>query len=263
MKKKLLITMGCSLTEGVGCYGDMTKEKWNQDMYEDFLDRFHQYAWPTHLVKKMGYDKLINLGLGASSTSGQLKQFSEKYLHKDLSEYDVLIIWLLTDSSRFSFYLDYQIHNYLCTFVDDSESTLSKSYIHEMNDINADTLLEQVFYIKMMEQICENKGYKLLLVNSSSDEHKRLVDFYESDNYLTIDNPHTIFNNDAEGDEYLSPIGCHHPNESGYEIVSNKIFDLIQKNYSSLINDIKPIECEMIWDGSVIDYTDKFKIDFE
>ena len=42
--------------------------------------------------------------LGGTSNSGHVKTFVERILPQDLSEWNVLIVWMLTDPSRFSFY---------------------------------------------------------------------------------------------------------------------------------------------------------------
>jgi hypothetical protein len=88
MKKKLLITLGCPLTEGVGCYDtatippdmvNMLKHEKFSEVYDMNRERFHKFSWPSYLQKQLNYDFLINLGLGASSTSGNLKVWFEKY----------------------------------------------------------------------------------------------------------------------------------------------------------------------------------------
>jgi hypothetical protein len=78
MKKKLLITLGCSYTEGVGCYESRFLENNNPkpgifwpDAYEGSRARFHAEGWPAKLQKLLNYDHLINLGKGRLRISFQ------------------------------------------------------------------------------------------------------------------------------------------------------------------------------------------------
>ena len=57
------------------------------------------------LQEKLKYDRYVNMGIGGSSTSGQVKLFYEKLSFiESLKEYDVLLVWLLPIPFRFSFY---------------------------------------------------------------------------------------------------------------------------------------------------------------
>ena len=67
MKPKLLITLGCSLTEGVGCYNlDLLPKNPNQDYFLDLKlekhsKRFLKYGWPNVLGNHLNYDLVINM----------------------------------------------------------------------------------------------------------------------------------------------------------------------------------------------------------
>ena len=117
MKKKLLITLGCSFTEGVGAY-DLNKipsvhrpnnigNDFVVERYKLYRPRFHMHSWSRYLQKSLNYDVLINLGLGGSSDSNAIKRFIEVFYENSLSEnYDVLVVWGLTFPERISFYKD-------------------------------------------------------------------------------------------------------------------------------------------------------------
>ena len=193
MKKKLLITMGCSYTEGVGCYD---VDKMSKSVHYALLPReeeiiqrknFHRLGWPNRLGKKLGYDKVINLGLGGSSTSGQVKQFFEKHVDKDLSEWDVLIVWLLSEPSRISFYKNGCIEN----FCPSDSNTMYVEYLKWINQTNYDSdvdlFLENIFHIKIIEQLCESKGYSLLLTPAYKSElFIKIQSLHKSKYYLNI-----------------------------------------------------------------------------
>jgi hypothetical protein len=260
MKPKLLITLGCSFTEGMGCY-DYSKippSKSDSQLPKEQLEyqsnRFHELGWPNRLGKKLNYDKVINLGLSGSSTSGQSKQFYEKYLDKDFSNYDVLVIWLLSDPSRISFYSDSMIKNTMPA--SPGGSLLENGYIEFIFDIKKDTLLEQLYYIKTIQQVCENKGYSLLLAHSNVDMEIELKNIYKSNFYFSNE-IEDFFGKGMSDSKYLSKI-CSHPNEDGYELLSQRMFNQIEKNHPYFINHSKVNKFEWDWDGNPKDWNNEW-----
>jgi hypothetical protein len=283
-KPKLLITLGCSLTEGVGCYdysllkgkddlkrfieveGDdiinkvhLSNDKKLIESMNSFwranLERFHFYGWPPLLAKKLKYDKVINLGLGAASTSGNLKSFIEKYNDVDLSKWDVLILWHLPEPTRFSFYIDYIIKDY---FLHHQNSKLGESLFNEMNYPFAAALLEQIYHIKLMENICKANGYNFLWLATSTEVQKDLLKLHPTNNALKpIYNLYNfeILVGPEKHKEYFSSI-CKHPNEKGYEIIADRFFNLIKSNHPHLLGDSETLES--IWNGKPITHSGKF-----
>ena len=83
MKKKLLITLGCSCTEGVGCYDlsinpeKLTYLKLPPKELRLTRQRFHRLGWPNRVGRKINADKVLNLGVGGSSNSAHLKLFDD------------------------------------------------------------------------------------------------------------------------------------------------------------------------------------------
>lgn len=259
MKKKLLITLGCSGTEGIGCFpmDDVdTSLNYNRNTYHltkkyselrsNSIVRCHELGWPNRLGKKLGFDMVLNLGLRGSSTSGQLKVFVEKYLDTDFSDWEVLIFWHLTESSRFSFYSHGKVRNMTIT-QESSDASIESGYLKLITDINVDPILEQIFYIKLLEQICENKEYNLLISHGFGDQDPLIKGRYQSKNYLSP-YPINLFSLDeSQYDEFLSPY-CWHPNEFGYELLSQNIYEEIKKNHPKYINPPKE-NIEWKWDG--------------
>jgi hypothetical protein len=271
MKKKLLITMGCSFTEGVGCYdptlvsykdGDKIKFKKTEEVYFPSKERFHKYSWPSHLQKQIKYDKLINLGFGGSSTSGNVKVWFEKYHNQNLSdEFEVLIIWLLPIPSRFSFYRNstivninpvmekniYNVHSY----------DIGKEYVKFLDDVDLDTILEQIFYVKIMEEHCNFKNYKFFYIPIDYNHNVFFEKFHHTKNLMKFTN--SIFPNFNEFPNMKSLI-CDHPNELGYDHISKEIFNWLIKNNSDIISKTIPSTFESKWDGyPILNHLDNIK----
>ena len=255
-KKKLLITMGDSVTEGVGCYDYSKMSKMvpyssldhNERIYQ--TNRFHELGWPNRLGKKLNYDRVINIGLGGTGQSAHVKLFFEKILPQDLSEYDVLVVWLLTEPSRFSFYCNGVIKSFQPDYSDDANE-LSSAYFKQIFDLYNDSILETIFYIKTIEQVCQNNNFNLQITSWDFHSLRRIFKIHRSNSEM-ID----VFNNsflkiNSNLDEYTSLV-CSHPNEKGYEILSEAMFDSIRKHKPEYINKNKTSNLEWQWIGSPI-----------
>ena len=239
-KKRLLITMGCSFTEGVGCW-DMSITpptlRAGDENFENYLKhpsnvkRFHEFGWPNRVGKKLGFDRVINLGKGGGSTSGQLKKFVNRILNKNLMDYETYLIFQLPEPSRFSFYKDGMVWDLMASEKHPFALEYSKN-IYKLNDF----LLEQNFYVTVLNEMCKRKSIKLStfrLSNWCEDSdikifHREYHPFYiKRKNYIM-----------PKGT--TSPI-CNHHNEDGYEWVSNMVRDNMNRRYAEL-RDLKEVD---------------------
>ena len=259
MKKKLLITMGCSLTEGVGCYDINTINKkylsmtideiWTDSNFYEMMEinklnsfNFHAKGWPNRVGKKLGYDKVLNLGLGGSSTSAQVKLFFEKYPHETFKDWEVLVLFMLPDPSRFSFYINSKIMNFLPQF----DGEIERAYLNLLENDMDDPVSEQIFYIQIMEEVCKNRNFNFIYFNHDITVNDFLNQSYRNpDHHLTLKTTNGLFFNPS--DEYRSLI-CHHPNELGYEFIAKNIYNSIEDEFPQYINEAKD-EIEWEWDG--------------
>lgn len=269
-KPKLLITMGCSHTEGWGTWDINTFpseliEKINtlkrgEHLFQGHMDfdykgyeniieelhlknypHFHYKGWPMNLAKLLKVNKLVNLARGGSGNSGQLKTLFEKNLHKNpYKDYEVLVIWQMTEPHRLSYYFNNALHDIM---TDDYESY--KGYIKDMTRLETDSnmwgghnlplsdaTLESVFYFKILEFVCEQNNWRLLtfapeLIHGDMWQGQAFEHFLKSDNYHRYNIFGKDYNHYDESKPYLlSPI-CGHHNEEGYKVIGQKIFDFV------------------------------------
>lgn len=262
MKPKLLITLGCSYTEGVGCYDEEEVKKLllsgidprkNYDFYVRSRDRFHKFGWPANLQKMLKYDKLINLGKGGTSNTQHLKKFIEEFSENNLSEqYDVLIIWFMTFPSRISFYRHGRLESVIPSINIDGEPNSFKkmrdAYSSFINDENLDPALEQLFCLKTIRTICKGFNYNFLFSNADYVSNLTLKQLYNTNVNLNdgLQNIYgeTSFLQHISDPQYHSLLRCHHPNEKGYKIIADKMFTIIETYYPHLINSVDPINYE-------------------
>lgn len=224
MKKKLLLTMGCSITEGVGCY-DYSKMEQIVPYYEipiekrNFqLDRFHEFGWPNRVGKKLGFDKVVNLGAGGASNISQLYKFlgvTNPQILDLKKEYDLYLIWMMTDPLRFSFSSKKLFHNINPTLLRDD---LEKEFMNHHIEKSLIPEKDQAFIMLSSELIFKQFGIRYVFT-SWNKSFEIVYKYFETPNYLNP-NPHfTLRNFDPK---YKSRV-CNHPNEAGYELLANQI----------------------------------------
>lgn len=277
MKPKALITLGCSFTEGHGCYIEplpyyiniSDKERYDMEQkiqgilekdYEKNLENFRKHSWSYLLGKNLGFDKVINLGLCGSSNDAHLKILFDYLENNSLDNNDVLIIWYMTEPSRFSFYVDGKVKSYIPTAKE--TNGIEKEYLKEISNIDTDPILEQRFYIKVMESFCKLNNFDLILT-SMNPSFKLLHKIYQTDLYLEpypthLSPPTTSI--DSETLEYYS--FCSHPNQKGYEWIADKMGKDIKKYHSKWYSDIPNENVEYTWQGEreIIDNKASFLI---
>lgn len=236
MKEKLLITLGCSFTEGVGCWVDgapnnldnIPTDTWAL-WYERSKKSFHENGWPYKLGRLMGFDKTINFGFGASSISGNIKHwFTSEYFHKDLSGYDTTMIWLLPGCLRFSRYTN----GFICDIHLTADNDYFKNWILNSKDIDFDVELETKFHVEIMIQECKRRGIELIIFTMDEFRYPELMNFkyYE-----------TFIYDSYNKDEYSN---CGHLNQKGYTKLAYYMYDILKSNHSNILGNPLPIDIQ-------------------
>ena len=260
-KQTLLITLGCSLTEGMGCY-DFTEFPRDSTVYspnilkpqrEYQFNEFHKKGWPNKLGKLLGYDMVLNLGYGGASPSFNLKLFMEKYRNESFSQYDVFILWWLPQSHRFSFYKDHR----LCTLIPDTEGSndintiFANDYLKFIDDYPTDSILETKFYLELMEDYCKLKGYNFLWV-SQDDQYLKETN---SSSWMGL-----IMDDIMHFPTYKLSITCGHPNELGYSDIANSFYNILQTKHKHLLPRTPSRNMKWEWNGKPRENTSFNKI---
>ena len=259
MKKKVLITVGCSLTMGVGCYDysnmsydiDSLSPIQNRELYENNLDNFLKGSWGTQLQKKIGYDTHINCGIGGSANSHQLKNFMDTMHLWDVENSDVLVIWLMTFNHRFSFYngdspTTYGVFTPSIDEFDDSTESISKATLLELskNDHDKSMMLESLFYLRCMRDVCKVNNFKFLYTSTeASIEYNGILSKFLDEGTLENCLRYTrdgVTEYSMLEDVWRATSHCGHPNEYGYHTLASNIYKSILEYFPNLINDKNP-----------------------
>lgn len=232
MKKKLLIALGDSFTAGWGNYDpeklDIFLNKSPQEKKEYFPEllassesRFLEYSWPNLLKYKMPFDEVINLGLGGSSVSGEVKRFISKYGDSDFTnKYEVTLIWLVPTAERISFFINGEVEDIQLS--SPKYSTLISELIQTMENPQLDFMFETDFYIKIMKHFCQLKNYNFYFDFVYKFNNNTNISYLDHPSYLNITHPD--FN-------ARTTAFCGHYNEVGYEELAKNIYNsLLMRN---------------------------------
>ena len=247
--------MGCSHTEGYGCWDETTfsdemllklkkhtpdnpffgNDNSNikfhtRELISKNKNNFKTKGWPANLAKLLGISDILNLGKGASSNSGQVKEFFKRNLHENpYSEYDVTLVWLMTEPFRISFYVNREIENYMIDSHPIWKEYFREIISHHSKDlINGipveDPTLESVFYFNIMKTVCIKNNWNFHafpLTNVFSEyfrKHESSDNFHENGIMpLKDDNNLKLYSH-----------VCGHLNETGYQHVAECMYSKIK-----------------------------------
>jgi hypothetical protein len=250
--KNLLIAVGDSFTQGVGCYlpefldekGDPTIDK--LELVFKSKERFQEFSWPRVLGNLLGWD-VINLGIGGAANSACAKFLirpeHEKY--KEIYEH-VVVIFMLTSPERVSFYLNNNgdIDSVIPSFIDLRQSfrnirakELKDWIIKYMTD--NDLLNETIFHLRSVEHFSKSCGYnfywttafnniEILLkaykeegcIHTEKTTHPNGVEDYVWQSILRQLDGESILSHEKAFDNHL--------NELGYAKIGKKILKRLQ-----------------------------------
>jgi hypothetical protein len=226
MKRNLLITLGCSMTEGYGCYNK------NYDIHDSFLhlDEFHKSGWPNKLCSKLKFDKCINFGKAGTGISFQTSLFSENidYILNEYNDWNVYVIFQLPAVNRYSFYRNGKLTQMGDKVTSDKYANSFLEFHLTSENAYFDALLFQKVYIEYFIRLCEVNNFNYFLFSFDMHDYtifKKII--LNSSNFIKLAN-FDFFNDIAH---------CGHPNEVGYEKISNTLHEKISKIWNFGISD--------------------------
>ena len=262
MKKNLLVTLGDSFTEGIGCYDPALNP--NKVRYyhlpnrekELTLYRFHERGWPNQVGKQLGFDKVINYGLGGSSHDGHLKIFMDKFVPKISAlskEYNLYLIWMMTEPTRMGLYTENDIMRIIPSLGGTKYQTyeLEKAYTRDLKRVMFNPIRDQIHTIKLAEFMFKSLGIKYI-ITSWAENFVDIYDLYVTPNFLTPTPSFILYSRDVS----MLSIACGHPNEIGYKYMAGQILKSIKIYHPHFLHE-KQDQLEWEWDGDTEYYPRK------
>lgn len=219
--KKVLITLGCSMTEGVGCYvPEYLNDKGQpiNDSWEYHHRSFHKNGWPNKVGKKMGFDHVINTGYGGSGNTYAYASFIDWINPSDLKDCDVTVIWLLTEPSRTDVYYEKQM-----TTVSSNNpySLWQETYckaIFTSSSFDIDHALKTRLCIRSLKDVCKGRGWKSCIIS-----------YLNPDKVIGLKKEIDVHYEGLIDTKYPTAY-CGHPTEEGYNVISDRIVKILKRN---------------------------------
>lgn len=240
-KDNLLITIGDSWTEGVGCYDPellpsyLKGEIGMEILYPRSQDKgfFKDGSWPVRLSEMLDCD-LINLGNGGDANSAAAKYLIQEY-HEVISEKakqykKINVIWLLSIPERFSFYSNKRIRS----FRHDAPEKLTKLYYTDVCRDPADALLETAFYLRTVDWYCKANNFNFAYGSAFTDitPLNDVINIKVSNIHQYIPFPCISQYLDHRDEKYWAP--CRHPNNAGYAKIAEHLFEIINYYFNEM-----------------------------
>lgn len=237
---RLLITIGDSWTQGVGCYEPDLREKFQQGqatMQDLFLGSFHRFSlfsWPRYTAQHLNAE-LKNLAMGGDANSAAAKRLllnPETYTKYD----DVIVVFLLTDPARFSFFNSVDAPELLQSFSpaqpNPDQQKFCEMFLQHCLGGAEDELLEMAFYLRSVEHFCKSQGYKFYYGSAFYKEMEQFHKWYPKTTSCVHPN-HSCIADLVEPDTTMMSDICHHPNELGYQYIGNFIGEYIKQDLTN------------------------------
>lgn len=252
----LLVTLGDSYTEGVGCYDPSLIKEINSgkidesQIYSLSRERFLQYAWPVHTARILNFD-LLNLAKGGMSNASMAKTFLTGEYTNLRKKYDrVLVIVLLSYNNRLGFFRGGKPYSIIPMSEDKEDAELYKAYLKFLLSDNStqenmkfyhdgktkylyrhdDGLYETAFSIRAIESFCKANNYTFFYGSFVEDIYP-LKDLYYSNgnlhSFLHHKAPRSII--ELIGQDRSMFSFCSHLNEAGYERVGSELGLLLDR----------------------------------
>jgi hypothetical protein len=239
--KHLLITIGDSWTQGVGCYlPELIDSRGypigiEEQVYYRSIDRFSQYGWPSICAKNLGCD-LLNYGSGGFANSSAVKSLLDTDNTHWREHYErVTVVFLLSDPMRFGFYSNNKLSNHSTRAfivknnnltehrwgVDDGLEPFMEWYIRSVGIDDASK--ETAFYLRAVEYFCKACNYDFYWGTAFTKVTEVTPHYKNKDTCLHVNSFSSFM-------EYifkkLGPSAfsyCQHPNENGHKLIGEFI----------------------------------------
>jgi hypothetical protein len=236
----LLITIGDSWTEGRGCYPDYILEKYGDppvinykdpacfDDYNLMCKHFKENGWPARLAALLENYEMINLGKAGAANSACAKNFETFLRNFNRQQYDrILVIFLMSEPSRFSFFSNREVKSFLPSWNEDSleQEKFMTYYTLKVAKSDDDFWNESIFYLNCISSFCKN--FDMDLVFGSAFSRAKDCEYFKNMTNILFRDQNNWNARDLLDDAEMSK--CHHPNIVGYKKIAEYMYADLKK----------------------------------
>ena len=231
--KTLIVALGDSWCAGVGAYepqalaAHLRGEISAQTLFDLSVDSFAEHSWPAQLAKLANCD-VINLGVAGGSNLGA----SRLLYAVDPKTFDcynrVIVIQMITEPARISFYSQHQVRNYTPNH---SQDSIMHSYLRTVMHDTWDTELEAVFALNTVNNYCRANGFEFYYASAFYHLNKKfLAQLALPQQNFHHNTPYNCVQTLVQKPQYQSSTGCAHPNQLGYQLIAEHMYTTMHTN---------------------------------
>ena len=230
-----LITLGCSFSEGMGCYDIELYNSYNISDYTKLPTTYHENikefvlnnSIGRYLQNIFGFSEYHNYAHASSSNQTQFLKF-----FKDLPKgNDITILWQITYYDRKSI-ID---ESYFCdthgnmgnSWLDSYYSNLLENFNGDIDKIKNAERLELNLYVNVLNEFCKVNGWNFYIWFFDYGETSKFINQFPNSLEYTIPFHNKKLN---EFESYVDITGDFHPNQHGYKSIAESLADCIIKN---------------------------------
>ena len=213
-----LVTLGCSFTQGQGCYKESSLDENSQEYYKEQLPNFLKGCIGSNIQKEFGFANFYNYAQGGDSNLTQLLRFFNNPIQDD----DTTILWQVTFPTR-GFMV---IENTINTLPFEFTEKMFKVRLEFGNTSPEDDMRREVaLYLKVMKEYCRVRGWKFFVWFWENGEYSKYSEMFP----LLKENIIPFNKEPFDDDMYSIEFGKKgHPNEKGYKKISDTLIRAIE-----------------------------------
>ena len=253
--KNIVISIGCSFTEGVGCYNKVALKEFQKGNVSDAELLMKSYpnmlagCIGTLIAKEMGYLYHYNYGRGGKSIKQQLDMFYKDCNKFDFFKENVFIYLGVTYPNRSSTFI-----NGITKVIHESDIRSGEFYKEQKSELlNLDIISNQAVYINSLLNISILQNIPTIVDFMDYSKHNesiyRKVLLNEND-YSNIKYVFKDRNMYLDKTDYAY---CGHPNQYGYKKWAGWIFDEIEHMSVQIHKESNNVFCKSIDNNTKIE----------
>ena len=209
-----LVTLGCSFSQGQGCYTESNFDKESLEYQEEQLPNFLKGCIGYNIQREFGFENFYNYARGGDSNLTQLLRF----FHNPIQDKDTTILWQVTFPTRGFAVIENSINSLPFELTEKIFKMRFEMFTASPQD---DMRREVALYLQVMKEYCRVRGWKFFVWFWENGEYSKYSEMFPSLKENIIP-----FNKEPFDDDMHA--WCGHPNEKGYKRISNTLIRAIE-----------------------------------
>ena len=235
-----LITLGCSFSQGIGCYDIELYKSYNLNNINLFPVEYHnktrklclENSIGKHIQDEFGFEEYYNYAHAGSSNQTQVLKFFNNLPEGN----DNTILWQITYYDRKPMFKNNSFddnHWGNDNWVNSYYLELSSKLGNNLNEIQTNEMIELKMYMNIMYEFCKIRGWNFYVWFFMDNECDKFIKQFPESKKYTIPFKNINMN---EMESYKDITLDNHPNQFEYRRIANGLIKTIQLTYPTFPN---------------------------